>query len=192
MTIYSQGGEQDAILTHVAGMEPGYILDVGACHPTTFSNSRALIERGWHATLVEASPDHFMTLYEEYREHPRVDLILAAAGTTWGLEVLHHTADLVSTTVDAHYEKWRGAAAFDGVFSVATVPLRYILGRGGPFDVISLDTEGTTPLLFRDALVHRPKVLCVEHDGDTSLEQAAVAAGYRRLYFDGNNVVLGR
>ena len=79
---YTQGGEEAAILEAIGGLQHGLVLDIGAAHPTTFSNSRALIERGWNAILVEASPDHFLSLFREYKDHERVDLILAAVSVS--------------------------------------------------------------------------------------------------------------
>lgn len=193
---YTQGGEEAAILGAVAGMADGSILDIGAAHPITFSNSRALIEKGWHATLVEASPDHFMTLYEEYKKHPNVDLILAAVDIEWDLVRLHHTTDLVSTIVDAHFEKWRGSADFDGEFSLLTIPICELYNRCLPIDVLSIDTEGTSAALchsfFDSTQLAWPKVICVEHDSDRTLETRAAERGYRTIYLDGNNLVLAK
>jgi FkbM family methyltransferase len=200
---YSQGAEEAAILEAVASLPHGLVLDIGAAHPTTFSNSRALIERGWDAILVEASPDQFLSLFREYKDYERVRLVLAVASLGEDfLERLYHTEDLVSTTERANYEKWRNHAAFDGEFWVATVPIYALFELAVPrVDVLSIDTEGTSGELFRYVLEHIvedisadawPKVICVEHDGDGTLETLAVRKGYTRRYLDGNNLIVAR
>ena len=189
---YSQGGEEAALLA--LNLEPGHLLDIGAADGMTFSNSRALIERGWHAILVESSPDHFMTLFEEYRDHPRVDLVLATVGVASDLVSFHHTKDLVGTTEEAHFEKWREAATFDGAFYTWTVPLVRLLEEFWPLDVISIDTEGTSAKLCHELFDsgRLPRVIVVEHDSDATLDVRAFGLGYRAVYCDGNNIVYAR
>jgi hypothetical protein len=67
MKSYSQYGEDLIILDAFAGSqyledEPGTFLDIGAWHPTIFSNTRALIERGWAGVIIEPSPGPFINL----------------------------------------------------------------------------------------------------------------------------------
>ena len=60
---YSQYGEDLIILGAFAGRtEPGTLLDIGAWHPTIFSNTRALIELGWAGVIIEPSPGPFINL----------------------------------------------------------------------------------------------------------------------------------
>jgi hypothetical protein len=58
---YSQYDEEAYIVAALTG-EPSRFLDVGAWHPTIFSNTRALVERGWGGVLIEPSPGPFINL----------------------------------------------------------------------------------------------------------------------------------
>jgi hypothetical protein len=69
---YSQHkGEEEAILQlfHDGkdAQQAGKALDIGAWSPTTFSNTRALYERGWELVLVEPSPGPFLLLMRACR-----------------------------------------------------------------------------------------------------------------------------
>ena len=58
----SQYNEEEIILKELGESAAGSFLDIGAWHPTIFSNTRCLIERGWHGVIVEPSPGPFMNL----------------------------------------------------------------------------------------------------------------------------------
>jgi hypothetical protein len=61
--MYSQYNEEDLILAAFeVPSEAPLFLDIGAWHPTIFSNTRALIERGWGGVIIEPSPGPFINL----------------------------------------------------------------------------------------------------------------------------------
>ena len=74
MKSYSQYGEDLIILAALPMIweatrlrfpeisQTGTFLDIGAWHPTIFSNTRALIERGWSGVIIEPSPGPFINL----------------------------------------------------------------------------------------------------------------------------------
>ena len=74
MQSYSQYGEDRAIV-ELFGDHVGRFLDIGAWHPTVFSNTRALFERGWSGVMVEPSPCPF--LKPEIHEAMRVASVSA-------------------------------------------------------------------------------------------------------------------
>lgn len=63
MQDYSQNGEQGVILNYFGGKR-GALLDIGANDGQTLSNSRALVELGWYALLVEPAERAFAKLME--------------------------------------------------------------------------------------------------------------------------------
>lgn len=63
MKDYSQNGEQLQVLKYF-GSQRGTVLDVGANDGVLLSNSRALIELGWSAVLVEPAETAFAKLME--------------------------------------------------------------------------------------------------------------------------------
>lgn len=53
---YSQFGE-DLALMNLFGEKIGKYLDIGAHHPSRFSNTRLLYDKGWRGVNVEANPE---------------------------------------------------------------------------------------------------------------------------------------
>ena len=62
---YSQFGE-DLALINLIGDRTGRYLDIGAHHPSRFSNTRLLYERGWSGVNVEANPE-LISAFEKAR-----------------------------------------------------------------------------------------------------------------------------
>ena len=188
---YSQFQEDLEIVQHVPAT--GNLLDLGAWHPTEFSNSRLLIERGWTATLVEPSPEPFWTLFKEYGKNPNVRLICAAIGMDRAFAKMHVTADAVSTLDLATFEKWKEAGGYYGEMWVPVFTLAEFFNQfGGDWHFVNIDVEGYSCDVFRALLDsgNRPACICVEHDGrDVEITQWARGAGYRQVLMNGTNVV---
>lgn len=184
MTDHSQGCEQGHILKAFEGREPRLLFDLGAWNAKTFSNSRALIEMGWSGILVEPSPGPMQGLLDEYGDTPRIKLIQAAVACEPGLLTMHITDDAVSTSSEAEYEKWKGAAKFRGKMLVPVITLSDLSNRFGGPDFCSIDCEGMSVDLFKQGidLGWRPHAWCVEIDNRAS-ELAAIAegAGYKSV-----------
>jgi FkbM family methyltransferase len=196
--MFSQNQEEIHILRVLNdALLPGRFLDIGAYNPKLFSNTRALYERGWSGVMVEASPGPFMDLLIEYGKCDRIELVCAAVAQSRGLLRFQHSEAGVGTSNDAHYQKWRNTADFDGRFFAPTVligDLVEIFGRD--FDFINIDIEGGSADLFlhaiRDARL-RPKCWCVEHDGhQEELTKVALLKGYAQYHLNGENVIFAR
>jgi FkbM family methyltransferase len=202
MMDYSQHGEEQVILARFlrdggyakGGGEivPGRFLDIGAYHPTQFSNTRALYELGWSGVMVEPSPGCMRALLAEYGKEPRIELIQAAASIEPGLVSLHISDDAVSTSDEGSYQTWKEAGGFLGTVFVPGLPLSEIFNRFGGFDFVNIDAEGVSADLFLHMLklgVYPPCV-CVEHDGRTTeLLTASSALGYSGKVIGANLIV---
>lgn len=195
---YSQLDEQQYILQALVDIPCGKLLDLGAWHATELSNSRALIESGWEALLVEPSPEPFLGLLKEYGNHPRVQLLHAAIGPP-GFLKMHATADAVSTSDPVVYERWKELGGYYGSFWTPTFTLADLFyDFGETWDFVNIDTEGSSGEVFENLMTsgNRPKCICLEHDATTlddfsssTLGRIAFEAGYRELYLNGTNVV---
>ena len=75
--IYSQYGEDGVIaeLLRIIGIDNGIAVDIGAWDGIKFSNVKALVDRGYGATMIEADEDKFKTLEHNYRDNPSVRCI---------------------------------------------------------------------------------------------------------------------
>lgn len=201
---YSQNGEDAIVASCFPPDFKGVLLEVGAWFPKDFSNSRLLIEAGWLATLCEFSPLAVDRLVREYGYHPRVRVI-AAAITAEPQHLLDFqiTEDALSSDNPAEVAKWKDmrpgySGGFYGHLLVPTLSLHALLSErfgATQIDFASIDTEGSSvPLAI--ALLrtdHRPKVLCVEHNGrDLEVWEVAKPLGYKWLDKNQENLILCR
>lgn len=211
---YSQYDEQQAILGYIDGellkrsispntAKPGRFLDIGAWDPKTFSNTRALFERGWGGVMVEPSPRAMLCLLAEYGNEPRIILVEAAIGLTDSIVQFSMTDDCVSTSNSAHLAKFSAEdnpnrANYVGKCMVRTVTWEQINTWWGGFDFVSIDAEGYSVDLFHAMLATgvRPSCVCVEIEQGRMLELSAAATapgvGYKLIYSNGTNAVFAR
>lgn len=196
MNSYSQYAEDLTIVKAVSGVNSRRLLDLGAWHPTQFSNSRALLESGWIGVLVECSPGPARDLIREYSNWPGVEVIAAAVGFDRSCVKIHATDDAVSTSSAQNLEIWRSAGGYYGQFWAPQIRLEDIFNQfGGGFEFINFDTEGSSVELFVECLrlECRPKCACIEHDGRIAeLAGHAQAAGYMTQLINGTNMVVAR
>jgi FkbM family methyltransferase len=165
--IHSQHDEQHAILAYF-GDRVGRFLDVGACDGVSCSNTYALAQRGWSGVCVEPDPDALEALRQTHDGNPSIAIVSAALGERNGY-VRFHTSHGggVSTTSDAHRNKWKGAARFDTI-EVPSINVETLLKLWpGPYEFVSVDCESTSA----DVLEMLPladmgvELVCCEHDG---------------------------
>ena len=196
--MYSQNNEEQVIL-EIFGDFIGRFLEIGACDGKLVSNTLALVERGWSGVMVEPSPRAFMALQERHGGNGKLTLVHAAIGLDdcvipfWD----DPTIGGYATTGEANRAKWQHLAGFKPPFYIPQIPVSRFGETesllSGPFDFLSIDTEGTSADLFWafpfDAV--RPRVVCVEHDGRIAECLAnAVRWGYREIDRNGENLVL--
>jgi FkbM family methyltransferase len=167
---YSQRNEQEVIL-ELVGDHRGSFLDIGAYDGKTFSNTMALVERGWKGVLVEPSPLPFKSMLELHGENPRLRLVNAAVGLERGLTKFWPTDDAVSTTHSPNYEKWKDTAKFFQPYYVAQVTFGELLAMFADvllpdLGVLNIDVEGVSVELLTHFpfLLFRPRIICIEHD----------------------------
>lgn len=189
--MYSQRNEEEVIL-RIFPEGVGHFLDIGAYDGKTFSNTRALAERGWSGVLVEASPTCFVQLAKNFEGFDKVVLVNALIGIGSGLKPFWNTPDAVGTTEHQHYEKWKSAALFQQIYlnelSVADL-LRFF---PSPFQFISIDTEGTTKniLYALDIPKLSPRLVCVEFDDNlVELTNYFLSVGYEVIHQTEENIL---
>lgn len=192
--MYSQYGEDDYVLEIVKDCTSTKLLEIGAWHPTDKSNSRALIERGWSAVLIEPSPGPMLNLLNEYAGNERVRLIQAAVGVEGGLLDLMVTDDAVSTADREQYKEWAKITQFRGALTVPCISVADLFTKvlGDGYEFVSIDAEGMSVPIFGEMcrLGPRPRAVVVEHDSRfVEVSQIAEAANYRLVHENGTNRV---
>ena len=204
---YSQNDEEGVLRQHF-GDRKGHFLDVGAYDGRTFSNTLALAEAGWGGVLVEPSAGPFHSLCRIYREvfgdaDVRFDFVHALVGVTADpLVTFWACDDAVSTTEEANRALWDGKASVPFVLTLAPqIALSDLLEAcwgDTTFDLVSIDTEGTSVDLLRAfcacvPVAAWPEVFVVEHDGACEkIHRLLGPRGYQQAYFSGENLVMIR
>lgn len=195
MTDYSQSQEQAAILAAFEGRAPGRFLDIGAYHPTQFSNTRALYDLGWGGLMIEPSPGPLAALVREYGNSDRVQVMSAAVGIAPGFVALHVSDDAVSTGSAETYATWQKDGGYYGMLFVPIITLEQIANQFGGHDFWNIDAEGMSADIFQQMLKlrMRPRCVCVEFDNRLpELCEAATQCGYRLTMSNGTNAVFVR
>src|SRR6185369_9561088 len=125
------------------------LIEIGAWDPVIFSNSRALIEAGWSALLIEPSPGPLKNLIREYGSHECVQILGAAVTVEGGYLELEVTDDAVSMPSGERIEEWRPTGGFYGRLIVPAVSVMDLFLRNGAgVEFVSIDTEGSSVDVF--------------------------------------------
>jgi FkbM family methyltransferase len=190
MKDYSQSGEQKIILD-CFGSSIGTVLDIGANDGVTFSNSRALIELGWRACLVEPAELPFAKLKELYMPDQQLPdgsliygtgingvthlLCVNAAITTAdgpldfyssGTHLKQGDTDLLSTTRPEELARWKKSGEVFTKTTVRGITVKTLLAETGltRADFISIDAEGVDYDILRqlDLTALSTRMVCVE------------------------------
>lgn len=193
---YSQNNEESVIL-ELAGKEPGQVLDIGAYDGKTYSNSYALIERGWKALLVEPSPSAFAKLLALHGDNPQVTLVNAALGAETRMTRFYECADEpYSTTLESKVGALRRDGKNPRPYWVAQVtPSTLVNQLGCGPSVLSIDCEGTSVDVLMACPIGSwaPRVIVVEHDQRVvELSGWGRQRGYRVMDLNAENIILAR
>jgi FkbM family methyltransferase len=195
---YSQYGEEAFILAYFSRQAPGRFLDIGAYDGETFSNTKALTDRGWHGVLVEPDPYAFTGLVNRYKQVPESILVNAALSLKPGLMQFYTThGDAISTSDDRHRQAWtKAGSTFTPIYVQGMTAEDLLAAFPGPYEFVNLDVEACNwDLLQRLPLeTLGTRLLCVEHDGHQNEIRAwAATKGLScQIHLNGTNLLVGR
>lgn len=176
--MYSQNGEDDLILNLFSGKESGTILDIGAFDGKTFSNSLALIEKGWKAIMVEGSAFPFSSLFNLYKGNPNITLVnamITIEENSTPLKMYESPNSLVSTVDTKHFLSWKNRVEtfnhppfyemYTSTISFKNL-LTWIKQRNISLEFVSIDVEGFSATLSMNFNPDdfNTKVIIIEHD----------------------------
>lgn len=196
---YSQNNEQDYIVQYFNENNNGKYLEIGSFHPTKFSNTRALYEKGWSGVLVEPSPKCMKNLEDAYLNEPRIKLLQAAITDNDGTITLYEAnGDAISSTDIPHKEKWeRGAGIKYNEITVKSISMyTFLKEHGDNTDFINIDVEGTNLSLFNfipDDFLSRLKMICIEHDNhNAKMMERLSNFGFKQLMLNAENLIAAK
>jgi FkbM family methyltransferase len=163
---YSQYGEDEILKTLVK--ENGYFLEIGSYHPTIFSNTRFLVERGWSGCYVDGSPSAIQRFIEEYKRNTSIKIVQALVGNKNSLFTFYDSlGDGISTTDESHMIKWNvGGSEFREIVIPMITFDTLLEVLPSHIDFINIDVEGQSADLAMSIDYDKcnTKVICIEHD----------------------------
>lgn len=185
--MYSQEDEEQVILANTP--ETGRFLDIGAYDGKTFSNTRALADRGWTGVWVEPAAWAFDLAAHDKPEG--VELVNAVVGPETCLRQFLYCRDAVSTTSPQFSTIWASQTKYHPIHTMAISVNDLISYFATPFHFISIDCEGTTTEVLNLLRPHLDgldtRLICVEREGN-----APEVPGFSLIHTNTNNYILGR
>ena len=140
---YSQRDEQHYIMEYFG--DQGTFLDIGAYNPFTFSNTRALYERGWKGAFVEPSYSCRKSLIEEYSEDSQMEIHGMCIGdVNQSVRFWDSNGDALSSTDVNHVEKWEkmyGSTFSEITTNMMSVEDFMLKTKFSSFNFINIDVE---------------------------------------------------
>lgn len=166
---YSQEGE-DLVLVRIfedLDLTTGFYVDIGAHHPTRFSNTYYFYERGWCGINVDALPGT-KELFERMR--PRDITVECGVGSQEGVLEYFSFDEPALNTFSEQEAKKKDSPPYHLIdkIKVPVVTLRQILDEylpsGKRIDFMSIDVEGFDHEVVSssDWSRYRPRVVLVE------------------------------
>lgn len=200
--MYSQSNEEQVILDYFKGYV-GTFVSLGENDGITFSNVRALAERGWSGIMVEPDPEAFARLEKLYLEYKGLYTYNYAIGDHNGKKILQKSSSLlqngdtglVSTFNASEMERFKSVVKYTPV-EVQQYTWRTALNRWSiqEFDCVSLDVEGNEMQILPDMDLSKTKLLVIEHNGrqDLKLQYEKYLEGFKLIYTSAENLIYCR
>lgn len=206
--MYSQNAEEKIILDYFRKYPENFrrtLLDIGANDGKTFSNSLALIERGWKAILVEPDIEPFERLLALHKGNQNVFCYNIAIANEdevvdfykSGTHLEKGDAGLLSTLSEMSYNKWRDTTEFE-VIKTKTVCFSTFMETcpEKKFDFITIDAEGMDWNIISQMDLNKLgcNLACLEHNGEKikMFNDYFNAFGLSLIHGNAENLIYGR
>lgn len=199
---YSQNNEESIILDYFKDFT-GAFIDIGANDGKTFSNTRALAERGWKGVLVEPSPKAFEKLKSLYDGHKGFYLYPFAVTDHNGKKMLQESGSLctasdvglVSTFHDHEKARFSKSVRYSPV-EVKAFRWKTFLNRlrVKGFDMVSMDVEGDEMNILPEMDLSKVRLIVIEWNSkpELKIEYEKYLQGFNLIYTSGENLIYAR
>lgn len=199
---YSQNGEQDIILNHFKNFK-GSLLDIGANDGQTLSNSRALMELGWHGVLVEPSKRAFEKLRVAYSNNKKARLVSFGISDKSGIVKFFESGEhlkkgdvsLLSTCKESELARWEGSENEFTETEIECITYAQLLSLCDcEFDFITIDAEGLDFEILSQIDLSRVKMLIIETNSteDHKYIDYCESFGMKLLHKNFENLIFSR
>lgn len=200
---FSLNGE-DIILQQLFKKRDGFYVDVGAHHPTHFSNTYLLYRRGWHGINIDATPGK-IDAFKSARPHDiNIECAVSASREPLAFFLFDKSALNTGSPTMAAEEERLGHPILQKV-TVAGRPLADILNEylpeGQHIDFMNIDVEGADMdvLTTNDWGRYAPSVIAIEditfspaHPEHSESYRFLTAKGYVVRAFMGTTLIFSR
>ena len=164
---FSQKGE-DIMLQSIFDKKTGFYIDIGAFHPTIYSNTNVFYLKGWRGINIEPNPDN-LKLFNQERCRD-INLNMAVAEKECNMTYYKFNYPAVNSLSKEHAQHWakQPGHIIEEEILVVTKPIEKILDQYLPanteIDFMSVDCEGLDLIVLKSNnwLKYRPKVILVE------------------------------
>lgn len=203
MKNFSQNLEQEVILDYFKDSNPNFV-DFGANDGVTFSNTRALAERGSCGIFIEPSPRAFHLLKQNYKDLAKKGCYYfynCAIGDVNGEVILHDSdsilrgsdVSLVSTMILSETDRFKRTTKYTEI-PVKCFRWKTFVNRLSitDFQMISCDTEGMELVILRQMDLSKVQLICVEHNGKNHDKFKEVCHGMNVVYESAENLIFVR
>jgi hypothetical protein len=174
MLSFSQSGEDMVIRNILRDTENGFYVDVGAHHPTRFSNTYYFYLKGWKGINIDPIPG-VMDLFDQIRPRDiNLELAVGAEGVANFYQFLEGAYNTFDSKIASEIIK-KEISPLISKHEIKKTPLKNILQQHLPLhqqiDILSIDAEGLDVEILEtnDWEKYRPRFVCAEcHSTDPS------------------------
>ncbi len=167
----------------------GYFVEFGALSGRDFSNTYTLEQLGWQGIVAEPHPDYERPLRRNRKCHISTRCVFDESGKTVTFHAVRGRPALSGINGFGEGDDKQDLRSDFVSYPVETVSLLdLLLDAGAPpqIDFLSIDTEGSEPVILRAFDFHKYAIQCitVEHNVHQRQELYALLAskGYRRKW----------
>lgn len=200
--MYSQSNEEQVILDYFKD-HVGTFISLGENDGVTFSNVRALAERGWTGIMVEPDPEAFARLEALYKGYRGLYTYNYAISDHNGKKMLQKSSSLLGTGDTGLVSTYNASEMTRFYKSVQYTPIETQLYTWNTarnrwtiksFDFISIDIEGDELKVLPDIDLTNTKLLCIEFNGreDLKKEYEKYLEGFKLIYTSAENLIYAR
>lgn len=199
---YTQNDEERVILDYFKGYV-GTFCSLGENDGITFSNVRALAERGWSGVMIEPDPEAFARLEKLYLEYKGLYTYNYAIGDHNGKKILQKSSSLLKTGDTGLVSTFNASEMerFKSVVSYTPIEVQYYTWRTArnrwsiqKFDMISMDIEGDEIKVLPDIDLKDTRLICIEFNGrqDLKTKYEKYLEGFKLIYTNPENLIYVR
>lgn len=205
--MFSQSKEEQYILEYF-GDFVGTFADIGCNDCETFSNTRALVLRGWKGFFLDPSPKAIERCKSLYNDHKGLYIYPFALEANNGKKPLQESSSLVSSAdvglVSTFYPeemaRFKKTVSYTPV-EVQTFRWKTFLNRLTikEFNFISIDAEGSDLVILQqmDLEALKTQCICIEHNSKPELKKQYLEITSKFgldkiIYESGENLIITR